>query len=56
VTLFWVSEVAGKDNMRTGDVRSTPDSDVCQEANQLLIELRSSSIRLLGGLLQLVLR
>jgi hypothetical protein len=43
--LSWVGEVAGKDNVRTSDVRPAPDSNICKRANKLLIELCSSSIR-----------
>jgi hypothetical protein len=55
VRLSWVGEVAGEDNVRTSDVRSTPDSDVCKRAYKLLIELCSSSIRLLDRLRQPIL-
>jgi hypothetical protein len=47
--------MAGEDNVRTSDVRPTPDRDICERANKLLIELRSSSVRLLDRLGQPVL-
>jgi hypothetical protein len=54
--LSWVGKVAGKDNVRSSDVRSTPDSNVCKRTNKLLIELRTSGVRFLDRLWQPVLR
>ena len=44
--------MAGEDDVRTSDVRPTPDSDICERADELLIELRSSSVRLFCRLWQ----
>jgi hypothetical protein len=33
VRLSWVGEVAGKDHVRSSDVRPAPDSNVCKRAN-----------------------
>ena len=54
--LSWVGEVAGEDDVRSSDVWSAPDSNVCERTNKLLLELRTSSIGLLGRLWQPVLR
>jgi hypothetical protein len=50
--LSWVSEVAGEDDVRSSDVRSTPDSDVCKRTNKLLVELCTSGVRFLDRLWQ----
>jgi hypothetical protein len=42
--------------VRTSDVRPTPDSNICERANKLLIELRPSSVRLFCRLWQPVFR
>jgi hypothetical protein len=55
VRLSWIGEIAGEDDVRTGDVRPTPDSNICERAYKLLIELYSSGVRLLNRLRQPVL-
>jgi hypothetical protein len=55
VRLFWIGAMAGEEDVRTGDVRLTLDSDKCERANELLMERRSSSFWLYCRLWQPVL-
>ena len=43
-----VGEVAGEDDVRPSDVRSTPTSDVRERTDELLVELRTSSVGFLA--------